>query len=70
MSELVAHIRMSVEPASIERGPREGHRFVLLSLGGKISETPPEPFNVFFVRGQKYYKFLYIHMLYIYMYIR
>lgn len=36
VSALAAHITLSSEPAAVAatRGVREGHRFVLLSLGG------------------------------------
>lgn len=38
MSALAAHIALSSEPAAVAatRGVREGHRFVLLSLGGAV----------------------------------
>ena len=36
VSELLSHVTLSLEPAKVSasRGAREGHRFVLLSLGG------------------------------------
>ncbi|CAK9116695.1 unnamed protein product [Durusdinium trenchii] len=34
VSQLLCHITMSIEPPTVQRSNREGHSFVLLSLGG------------------------------------